>query len=225
VVTRVLVVDDDRTLLRALGIGLKAHGYDVVLAQDGPTAVSQATTAHPEVILLDLGLPGLTGIEVLEAVRTWSDVPIIVLSARNQDVTKVAALDAGADDYVTKPFGMDELLARIRAVLRRKGGGSEEGIVEAGSLRIDLGAKRVERDGEFVHLAPKEWGALAKLARSPGRLVTQHELLVEVWGPGYETESEYLRTVFARLRRKLEDDPSAPRHLITEPGVGYRFEL
>ena len=222
--TTVLVVDDDRTLLRALSIGLKAHGYHVAVADDGPSAVAQASAAHPDAILLDLGLPGLTGIEVLEAVRGWSNTPVIVLSARDQDVIKVAALDAGADDYVTKPFGMDELLARIRAVLRRKGGEAQEGIVEAGSLRIDLGARRVEREGEFVHLTPKEWGALAKLVRNPGLLVTQHELLAEVWGPGSETESEYLRTVFARLRRKLEHDPSAPRHLITEPGIGYRFE-
>jgi two-component system KDP operon response regulator KdpE len=223
-VTKVLLVDDDRTLLRALSIGLKAHGYEVAVAVDGPSAVTQATRVHPEVILLDLGLPGLGGVEVLEAVRAWSDVPIIVLSARDQDLTKVAALDAGADDYVTKPFGMDELLARIRAVIRRKGGESAQGVVEAGSLSIDLGAKRVERAGVLVHLAPKEWAALAMLARSPGRLVTQQELLAEVWGPGFESESEYLRTVFARLRRKLEDDPSAPRHLITEPGVGYRLE-
>jgi two-component system KDP operon response regulator KdpE len=224
-VTTVLLVDDDRPLLRAVSLGIKAHGYEVATAEDGPTAIQCAVKLQPDVILLDLGLPGLSGLEVIEAVRGWSDVPIIVLSARHQSVAKVAALDAGADDYVTKPFGMDELLARVRAVLRRRVPEEAGSVVSAGDLTINLADRRVEKDGVLVHLTPKEWSALSVLARSPGSLVTQQELLTKVWGPGYESESDYLRTLFARLRRKLESDPAAPRHLITEPGIGYRLEL
>ena len=223
--TTVLLVDDDAPLARALSIGLGAHGFEVEIASDGAEAIVAATAMQPDVILLDLGLPRYTGMEVLAAIRAWSDVPIIVLSARHQGPSKVAALDAGADDYVTKPFGIEELLARIRAALRRSSGSSMPALIEAGSLTIDLPAKRVERAGSLVHLTPKEWGVLALLVREPGHLVSQVDLLAKVWGAGYEGESEYLRTVLARLRRKLEDDPSAPRHLITEPGVGYRFEL
>jgi two-component system KDP operon response regulator KdpE len=224
-VTTILLVDDDQPLLRALSIGLSAHGYEVVTAGDGPKAITEAVKVHPDVILLDLGLPGLSGMDVIDAVRGWSDVPIVVLSARHQSTAKVTALDKGADDYVTKPFGMDELLARVRAVLRRRISEDTGGIITAGSLVINLADRRVERDGELVHLTPKEWGALSVLVRSPGRLVTQQELLTQVWGPGYEQESEYLRTLFARLRRKLEVEPASPVHLITEPGIGYRFEL
>jgi len=223
--TKVLLVDDDRPLLRAVGLGVAAHGYEVATAEDGPTAIQAAVKEQPDVILLDLGLPGMSGIDVIVAVRGWSETPIIVLSARHQSTAKVAALDAGADDYVTKPFGMDELLARMRAVLRRRAPESGASTVVAGALSIQLADRRVERDGELIHLTPKEWSALAVLARSPGSLVTQAELLTSVWGPGYESESEYLRTLFARLRRKLEADPSSPRHLITEPGIGYRLEL
>ena len=223
--TTVLIVDDDRPLLRAVSIGIGAHGYEVVTAHDGPSAIRHAVEVAPDMILLDLGLPGLSGIEVIEAVRAWSRVPIIVLSARHQSAAKVAALDAGADDYVTKPFGMDELLARMRAVLRRHSSEEEHALVIAGQLSISLAERRVEREGVLVHLTPKEWSALAVLARVPGSLVTQQELLTQVWGPGYESESDYLRTLFARLRRKLEPDPSSPRHLITEPGIGYRLEL
>jgi two-component system KDP operon response regulator KdpE len=222
--TKILVVDDDRPFARALSIGLGAHGFEVVVANDGSAAIVDAARVHPDIILLDLGLPGYTGMEVLEAVRAWSDVPVIVLSARHQGTAKVAALDAGADDYVTKPFGIEELLARIRAALRRSTSDSDGSVVSAGALHIDLAARRVERAGVLVHLTPKEWGVVAVLVRSPGHLVTQRDLLTQVWGPGYEGESEYLRTVLARVRRKLEDDPSAPRHFITEPGVGYRFE-
>jgi two-component system, OmpR family, KDP operon response regulator KdpE len=222
--TSILLVDDDAPLLNALRIGLEAHGYALTTANDGAAAIALVTESPPDVVLLDLGLPRFSGLEVIQAVRAWSTVPIIVLSARHQGPSKVAALDAGADDYVTKPFGMDELLARIRAVLRRTGDGLEDPLVEAGDLRIDLAAHRVERAGELVHLTKKEWAALALLAKNPGSLITQDELLREVWGPGYEGVSEYLRTLFARLRRKLEVDPSAPRHLLTEPGVGYRFE-
>jgi two-component system KDP operon response regulator KdpE len=221
--TRILLIDDDRPFTRALSIGLGAHGFDVVVANDGTQGIVEASRAHPDVILLDLGLPGHTGMEVLEAVRAWTDVPVIVLSARHQSAAKVAALDAGADDYITKPFGIEELLARIRATLRRASADADSAVVSAGALRIDLAAGRVERDGTPVHLTPKEWGVVAMLARHPGHLVTQRDLLTSIWGAGYEGESEYLRTVLLRIRRKLEDDPSAPRHFITEPGIGYRF--
>ncbi len=222
--TTILVIDDDRPFARALSIGLGAHGFDVVVAYDGSAGIVDAARVRPDVILLDLGLPGYSGMEVLEAVRVWSEVPVIVLSARHQGSAKVAALDAGADDYVTKPFGIDELLARIRAALRRSASDSDVSVVTAGTLRIDLAAHRVERAGALVHLTPKEWGVVAVLVRSPGHLITQSDLLRTVWGMGYEGESEYLRSVLSRVRRKLEDDPSAPRHFITEPGVGYRFE-
>jgi len=222
--TSVLIVDDDQPLARALSIALSANGYEVSVASDGPTAIAAAARSAPELLLLDLGLPGLSGLDVIRALRGWTQLPIVVLSARHQEAVKVAALDAGADDYVTKPFGMEELLARIRAALRRQGGDEESSVVEAGEVTIDLAATRVERDGVPVHLTPKEWAALSILVRHPGRLVSQQDLLRQVWGPGYESESEYLRTVFARLRKKLEVDPAAPRHLITEHGVGYRFE-
>jgi two-component system, OmpR family, KDP operon response regulator KdpE len=222
-VTRILLIDDDRAFARALSIGLGAHGFEVVVAHDGTQGIVEASRAHPDAVLLDLGLPGHTGMEVLEAVRAWSSVPVIVLSARHQSGAKVAALDAGADDYVTKPFGIEELLARIRAALRRSSSDADTAVVSAGDLQIDLAARRVERAGEVVHLTPKEWDVVAILARHAGHLVTQRDLLSQVWGPGYEGESEYLRTVLLRIRRKLEADPSAPRHFITEPGVGYRF--
>jgi two-component system KDP operon response regulator KdpE len=222
-VTRILLIDDDRAFARALSIGLGAHGFEVVVAHDGTQGIVEASRAHPDAVLLDLGLPGHTGMEVLEAVRAWSSVPVIVLSARHQSGAKVAALDAGADDYVTKPFGIEELLARIRAALRRSSSDADTAVVGAGDLQIDLAARRVERAGEVVHLTPKEWDVVAILARHAGHLVTQRDLLSQVWGPGYEGESEYLRTVLLRIRRKLEADPSAPRHFITEPGVGYRF--
>jgi two-component system KDP operon response regulator KdpE len=221
--SRILLIDDDRPFARALSIGLGAHGFEVIVAHDGTQGIVEASRAHPDAILLDLGLPGHTGMEVLEAVRAWSGVPVIVLSARHQSAAKVAALDAGADDYVTKPFGIEELLARIRAALRRSSSDTDTAIVSAGNLSINLAARLVERAGEVVHLTPKEWAVVAILARHAGHLVTQRDLLTQVWGPGYEGESEYLRTVLLRVRRKLEDDPSAPRHFITEPGVGYRF--
>ena len=219
----VLIVDDDRALVRALGIGLRVHGFSVHAAVTGPEALRVAGKVHPDVVLVDLGLPGLDGIEVIEALRGWSEAAIIVLSARPQEAVKVAALDAGADDYLTKPFGIDELLARVRAVSRRRVSASEP-VVRVGEITIDLAARRVERGGTLVHLTPKEWAALAILVRHPGQLITHQNLLAQVWGEGYGTETEYLRTLFARLRRKLEDDPSNPRHLITEPGVGYRLE-
>ncbi|MBU6495891.1 MAG: response regulator transcription factor [Acidobacteria bacterium] len=221
---RVLVVDDDASLTRALSIGLRAHDYDVHVVADGRLAITEATRLSPDLVLVDLGLPSMSGLEVITALRAWSSVPIIVLSARPQEAVKVAALDSGADDYLTKPFGLGELLARMRATRRRHLPDATSTVV-AGDLEIDLAARRVERRGVLVHLTPKEWSALALLARHPGTLLSQGYLLESIWGPGYQEETEYLRTLFARLRRKLEEDPSHPRHLITEPGMGYRLEI
>jgi two-component system KDP operon response regulator KdpE len=220
---RVLIVDDDVALLRALGVSLKAKGYEVIVARRGEDALGLAADRRPDVILLDLGLPGIDGVEVVRGLRGWSSVPIIVLSARHQSVSKVEALDAGADDYVTKPFGMDELLARLRAALRRKPAGPEDPRVETEDFIIDLASKQVTREGSDVHLTPKEWDILEVLVRNPGKLVSQQQLLHDVWGPEYDTETEYLRVLMARVRRKLESDPSRPRHFRTEPGMGYRF--
>ena len=220
----VLICDDDPSLVRALGISLHARGYDVLVARTGEECLDLVTHRHPDVVLLDLGLPGIDGLEVIRGVRGWSSVPIIVLSARHQSVSKVDALDAGADDYVTKPFGMDELLARLRAALRRTGDDVEAPRVETEAFTIDLVEMRVTRHGSDVHLTPKEWEIVEILVRNPGRLVSQQQLLHDVWGPGYDTETEYLRVLMARVRRKLEDDPSRPRHFRTEPGMGYRFE-
>jgi two-component system, OmpR family, KDP operon response regulator KdpE len=225
---RVLVVDDDPQILRALRINLTAHGYDVVLAPDGAAALRAAADGPPDVVLLDLGLPDLDGIEVIEGLRGWTSVPIIVLTARTGGAETVRALDAGADDYVTKPFGMAELLARLRAAVRRAAATTVEGepVVDARDFRVDLADKRVVRaDGADVHLTPTEWGVLELLVRHRGRLVGQRELLRAVWGPNYGTESHYLRVYLAQLRRKLEPDPARPVHLITEAGMGYRFEL
>ena len=219
---RILLVEDDRVLLRTLAIGLRAEGYDVLVAADGRTALDACREDDPDLVILDLGLPDLSGFDVLRSVRTWSALPFIVLSARSDSVDKVTALDAGADDYVTKPFGMDELLARIRAAGRRTGG--ERPPVQAGELCIDLTDRRVTRSGERVHLTPKEWALLEALVVADGRVVRQSDLLHAVWGPGYGDESQYLRTYVSTLRKKLEADASRPRHLVTEPGVGYRFE-
>lgn len=220
--TTILAVDDDTTLLRTLAINLRARGYDVLTAATGEDALAGIRRDAPDVVILDLGLPGISGVEVLRQLREWSHVPVIVLSARHGSDDKVEALDVGADDYVTKPFGVDELLARVRAAVRRSGPG-EASTVEAGDLRIDLDARRVWRDTEEVRLTPTEWGLLAALVTRPGKLVPQRQLLHEVWGPAYSKETNYLRVYMANLRRKLEADPSRPRHLITEPGMGYRF--
>jgi two-component system KDP operon response regulator KdpE len=220
----VLVCDDDTSLLRALGISLTARGYQVMTARSGEEGLDRAAHLHPDVVLLDLGLPGIDGVEVIRGIRGWSSVPIIVLSARHQSVSKVEALDAGADDYVTKPFGMDELLARLRAAVRRTSAGLEAPHVEFDGFTIDLADKRVSRHGSDVHLTPKEWDIVEVLVRHPGRLVSQRQLLQDVWGPEYETETEYLRVLMGRVRKKLESDPSRPRHFRTEPGMGYRFE-
>ncbi len=222
--TRVLVVDDERGLRRALGINLKARGYEVTLAADGKSALEAASNSPPDVVILDLGLPDLDGVDVIEGLRGWSEAPILVLSARTGEPDKVVALDAGADDYVTKPFGMDELLARLRAALRRHSDGDDAPVVETGNFTVDLAAKEVrESDGAAIRLTPTEWHVLEVLVRNEGRLVSQVQLLKEVWGPAYEKESNYLRVYMAQLRRKLEPDPPHPRHLITEPGMGYRF--
>jgi two-component system KDP operon response regulator KdpE len=220
---RVLLVDDDSTLRRTLGIGLRAEGHEVLFAADGRTALQAVREDRPDLVVLDLGLPDLSGIEVLRLLRGWSTTPVVVLSARAESAEKVEALDLGADDYVTKPFGMEELLARIRAAARRAG--SDLPVLDAGDLVIDLPARRVTRSGAVVRLTPTEWGLLEVLVRTPGRLVTQQDLLHEVWGPAYSRETNYLRVYVGALRKKLEDDPSRPRHLITEPGIGYRFEV
>ena len=222
--TRVLVVDDEPQLVRALAINLRARSYEVDAASDGRSALSLAASRHPDVVVLDLGLPDMDGIEVVRGLRGWTTVPILVLSARQGSAEKVEALDAGADDYVTKPFAMDELLARLRAAIRRATPIDEAPAVHTDAFTVDLAAKRVLRDGADVRLTPTEWHLLEVLTRSPGRLVGQKQLLQEVWGPRYERETNYLRVYLAQLRRKLEPDPSHPRYLITEPGMGYRFE-
>lgn len=221
--TRVLVVDDETQIRRTVGINLRARGFDVDLAETGEDALDLVARRHPDVVIVDLGLPGIGGIEVIEGIRGWSRVPIIVLSVRDTEADKVAALDAGADDYVTKPFGMDELLARLRAAVRRASPAPDEPVVVTDDFTVDLAAKRVTRDGDDVRLTPTEWQLLEVLVRNGGRLVTQRQLLHDVWGPEYQTEGNYLRVYVANLRRKLEPDPSRPRHLLTEPGMGYRF--
>ncbi|WP_432487373.1 response regulator [Kineococcus sp. SYSU DK018] len=224
--SRVLVVDDEPGLRRALAINLSARGWGVTAVGDGASALEAAASSPPDVVLLDLGLPDLDGLDVIAGLRGWSDVPIIVLTARTSSADTVDALDAGADDYVTKPFAMDVLLARLRAAVRRRGAGEAAlEVVEAGALRVDLARRTVTRHGEPVKLTPTEWHLLQVLVAGAGRLVTQTELLKEVWGPAYGRETNYLRVYVAQLRRKLEETPSAPRHLITEPGMGYRFEV
>jgi len=223
---RVLVVDDEPQILRALRINLSVRGYEVITAATGAAALRAAAEKHPDVVVLDLGLPDIDGVEVLAGIRGWSSMPVIVLSARTDSSDKVQALDTGADDYVTKPFGMDELLARLRAAVRRSASAAEESapIVETSSFTVDLAAKKVVRGGRDVHLTPTEWGVLEMLVRNQGKLVGRRELLREVWGPTYATETHYLRVYLAQLRRKLEDDPSQPKHLLTEAGMGYRFQ-
>jgi two-component system KDP operon response regulator KdpE len=226
--SRVLVVDDEPQLRRALSINLRARGYDVSLAADGRQALAAAAAIPPDLVVLDLGLPDLDGVEVIGGLRGWTSVPILVLSGRSDSTDKVSALDAGADDYVTKPFGMDELLARLRAMSRRGVPVDEAPVVRMGEVTVDLAARRVHRtvDGREadVRLTPTEWHLLEVLVRNPGKLLSQRRLLVEVWGPGYETAQGNLRLYMAQLRRKLEPEPSRPRHLLTEPGMGYRFE-
>jgi two-component system KDP operon response regulator KdpE len=221
--TRVLVIDDDPSLARALGINLRAREYDVDLASTGAAGLALAAQRRPDVVVLDLGLPDMDGVEVVAALREWSQVPILVLSARDEQAQKVAALDAGADDYMVKPFGMAELLARLRAAVRRSSDTSREPQVETASFTVDLAAGLVTVAGVPVKLTPTEWHVLAVLARHVGSVVDHKRLLEDVWGPGYERQTHYLRIYLAALRRKLEPDPAHPRHLLTEAGLGYRL--
>jgi two-component system KDP operon response regulator KdpE len=226
-VSRILVVDDDRTLLRTLRLNLRARHYEVVAVATGREALDSAAQDPPDLAIVDLGLPDMDGLDVIAGLRRWSSLPILVLSARGEQSDKVAALDAGSDDHISKPFGMEEVLARVRAGLRRGGGDHDSSpVVVTGSFTADVGARTASRsDGRVVHLTPTEWHLLEELARRPGRLVGQLELLHTVWGSAYGEESRhYLRVYMAQLRRKLEVDPAAPRHLITVPGSGYRFE-
>jgi two-component system KDP operon response regulator KdpE len=221
--TRILVVEDDPGLARALAITLRARRYEVDIAHTGAGAIEAAASRPPDLLILDLGLPDIDGMDVLHAVRGWSTVPVVVLSARAGSTDKVDALDAGADDYVTKPFGMDELLARIRAATRRASPEADQPVVETASFTVDLAHRRVTKDGHDVRLTPTEWRILEILARNLGRIVGRRELLRELRGPYLDTETHYLRVYLAQLRAKLEPEPSQPRHLITEPGVGYRL--
>jgi two-component system, OmpR family, KDP operon response regulator KdpE len=224
-VSRVLVVDDEPQIRRALAINLRARGYQVDLAATGEEALNAVAGQPPDVIVLDLGLPGISGLEVIRGLRGWSQVPIIVLSVREREADKVAALDAGADDYVTKPFGINELLARLRAAVRRATPTNEQTpVLQTPDFRVDLTAKQVTRDDREVRLTPTEWQLVELLVRHPGRLVSQRQLLQEVWGPTYREETNYLRVFIAQIRRKLEPDPAHPRYFITEPGMGYRFQ-
>ena len=218
---RVLLVDDDPALVRSLDIGLRSQGHDVVVARDGRTALQAAREDEPDLVVLDLGLPDLSGSEVIRRLREWTGLPIVVLSARSDSHDKVEALDLGADDYVTKPFGLEELLARIRAAGRRTGADRAE--VRAGDLVIAPATRQLTRAGQPVRLTPTEWSLLEVLLRDSPRLVSREDLLREVWGPGYERETHYLRVHVGSLRKKIEVDPSDPRHVLTEPGMGYRF--
>ncbi|TDO54549.1 two-component system KDP operon response regulator KdpE [Kribbella sp. VKM Ac-2527] len=223
--TRVLVVDDEPQIVRALQINLKARRYEVHVAGSGTAALKVAAQYPPDLVILDLGLPDFDGVEVIRGLRGWTEAPILVLSGRTDSTDKVEALDAGADDYVTKPFGIDELLARMRAVLRRSNLGQDEPVVTVGGAQVDLSAKRVTLEGgDDIRLTPTEWHLLEVLIRHPGKLMSQRQLLTEVWGPGYENAGGNLRFYMGQLRRKLEADPGRPKHLLTEPGMGYRFE-
>jgi two-component system KDP operon response regulator KdpE len=220
---RVLIADDDPQLVRALRITLASHGYDVLAAPDGAAAVALAAKLPPDLVMLDLGMPRLDGVGVIRALRGWTTAPIIVVSGRTGSADKIEALDAGADDYVTKPFQIDELLARLRALSRRTGGVAESPVVTFGDVTIDLAAKAVTRADTSVHLTPTEWQMLEFLARSPGALVTRQTLLKEIWASDQVSDSGYLRLYMSQLRKKLEVDPANPRHLLTESGMGYRL--
>ncbi|WP_308211561.1 response regulator [Microbacterium hydrocarbonoxydans] len=221
---KLLIADDDPQMVRALRITLAAHGYEVVVAADGAAAVATAAASHPDLIMLDLGMPQLDGIEVIQALRGWTSVPIIVVSGRTGSADKVEALDAGADDFVTKPFQVDELLARLRALSRRATPAGES-TVGFGDVVVDLATKTVTRSGARVHLTPTEWRMLEHLARHPGALVTRQDLLKEIWGSEQVADSGYLRLYMSQLRKKLEREPGSPEHLLTESGMGYRLVL
>ena len=220
---RILVIDDEPQIRRFLRVALIAHGYMIHEASSGEDGLRMAVTTHPDLVVLDLGLPDIDGVEVARRLREWSKVPIIILSVREQENEKIAILDAGADDYVTKPFGMGELLARIRVALRHAEGASEEPVLTLGGLVIDRARRLVKAGGQTVRLTPTEYELLKTLAINPGRVMTNKQLLKAVWGPGYEGETHYLRVYMGQLRRKIEADPSRPEHIITEPGVGYRL--
>ncbi|MFC6355694.1 response regulator [Luethyella okanaganae] len=225
---KILIAADDPQIQRTLQTTLAAQGYEVFVAHDGKQAIGDAVAHHPDLIVLDLGTPQLTGIEVIETVRGWSTVPILVVSGRSDSADKVDALDAGADDYMTKPFAVDELLARIRALTRRSPVATDEPVVRFGTVTVDLAARQVMRKegangGEIVRLTPTEWQVLEVLMRHPRRLVTRQALLAEVWGPQYTSDTGYLRLYLSQLRKKLEPEPSHPRYLMTESGMGYRF--
>jgi two-component system KDP operon response regulator KdpE len=226
--TRVLIVDDEPQIIRALRVNLLARSYDVIAAVTGKQALDAVAQQHPDVVILDLGLPDIDGVEVIRGLRGWTEIPILILSGRLESQQKILALDAGADDYVTKPFNVEELLARIRAVTRRGVSGSEHPTVRMGSVTVDLQAHRVTRQNgdiaEEIRLTPTEWQLLEIMARNPGKLVTQRELIRAIRGPRYEDAAHYLRQYMAQLRRKVEDNPSRPQHLLTEPGMGYRFQ-
>jgi two-component system KDP operon response regulator KdpE len=221
---RVLVIDDDPDLLSALAITLRAHRYAVQTAASGAAGLALAGDHPPDIAVVDLGLPDMDGTAVIARLRSWTDAPILVLSGRADSSDKVEALDAGADDYVTKPFSADELLARLRAAARRAPTGEAFPTVQIGAAVVDLAAQRVTKDGADVHLTPTEWQLLEVLARHPGKLLSRRTLLRSAWGPGYETADGSLRLYMGQLRRKLEDDPARPRHLLNEPGLGYRFQ-
>lgn len=221
--TRILIVDDEPQIRRFLGIGLRAQGYDVVEAANGREGLERLATGGADLVVLDLGLPDLDGLEVLRELRAWSSVPVLVLSVRASEAEKVRLLDAGANDYMTKPFGVQELSARLRALLRLKPEQGAESVFDDGRLRIDLGRRQVTLAGEPVVLSRKEWALLTLLLRHAGRVVTQPQLLRELWGPTHQEDTHYLRILVAKLRSKLGDDAAAPRYLQTEPGVGLRF--
>jgi two-component system KDP operon response regulator KdpE len=225
---KILIADDDPQILRALRITLSAKGYDIVTAADGVQALDLAIAEHPDLVMLDLGMPRLNGVEVIEGLRGWSSAPILVVSGRTGSADKVEALDAGADDYVTKPFAMDELLARLRALTRRLPGGDAEPVVVMGDVTVDLAAKSVSRRSpgghqEHIRLTRTEWDVLELLARNPGRLVTRQTLLTDIWGSEHITDTGYLRLYIGQLRKKLEPDAAEPRYILTESGMGYRL--
>jgi two-component system KDP operon response regulator KdpE len=223
-VSRILVVDDEVQILRALRRALAARGYEVTTASDGEDAIVEAERSMPDLVVLDLNLPGIDGLEVCRRLRSWTQVPILILSVREDEAGKVQALDLGADDYLTKPFGIPELLARVRALLRRtRPIESDPPRFEADGVSIDLGSHRVERDGRDVHLTKTEWGLLEALAEHPGKLLTHRWLLERVWGPGYQEDVEVLRVFVSQLRRKVEPDPGHPSLIRTDPGIGYRW--
>jgi two-component system KDP operon response regulator KdpE len=222
----VVLIEDEVPIRRFLRVTLGSQGYRLFEAATGADALVEVASRQPDVVILDLGLPDMDGLEIIRRLREWSAVPIIVLSARGQERDKVAALDAGADDYVAKPFGADELLARVRVALRHASGAAREGAearFAVGGLEVDLARRQVRRDGAEIHLTPTEYRLLTTLVRHAGKVLTHRQLLAEVWGPSHAEEAHYLRVYMAQLRRKLEDDPARPRYLLTEPGVGYRL--